>query len=443
MSLKLFLKDKLEKVLNLYDNELYLVGGCIRDLLLNKDCYDYDFVMKDNAIETARNLANITKGAFVLLDEERDIGRVVWNKKRNDIDLVFDFSKIVNLELENDLSLRDLTINSLSIKLTNDFIHIITANNISIEKKFIIDFTNGYEDLNNKIVRTYKEANLINDPLRMLRVFRFSNKYNFKIEEKTLSYIKNNYQLIENISKERVLKELYDIFKNNSSKTIKQMIDTNLFIFLFEEFSSYQEDFDSFFEKVFLFENFKFSEEFKYKKEILSYLEEKIILDRTNFALLKFTLLFFYIRNQKLETYLPNLTNFMKKFTFGSEEIKSVIKNLEYLEENKNIFKQELTRENLYYYFKGLKENIILNLLLYLVIDELKCLDKFEAILTFYFEDKVLSEQPKIIDGNDITKEFNISGKKIGLILEEIKKAQAEKIIYNYSDAINFIKKMV
>jgi len=83
---------------------------------------------------------------------------------------------------------RDLTINSIAIELNFEIINIIDK---KFEKKFLIDYSNGFENIKDKIIKINSKNVIIDDPLRLLRIFRFSSKYNFKIENETFDGSKN------------------------------------------------------------------------------------------------------------------------------------------------------------------------------------------------------------------------------------------------------------
>ena len=174
--------------------EIYLVGGCIRDFLDGKNSCDKDIIIKSDKAESfAKELADKTNGYFIVLDETNKIYRVVMPDKIN----YFDISAMLNDNLTDDIQRRDLTINSVVYDLKNDK---------------IIDISDGIEDFKNGILRTFSLKNFEDDPLRMLRVFRFCAKYNFKIDENIRIFIKNNADKINNCAKERINQEIIKLF---------------------------------------------------------------------------------------------------------------------------------------------------------------------------------------------------------------------------------------
>ena len=108
-------------------------------------------------------------------------------------------------DIKEDLSRRDFTINAFAYN----------------SREGLKDFFEGLDDLNNRLIRSVGDANkrFNEDALRMLRAIRFSTQLNFDIEENTLNAIKDNRDLIKNISAERIRDELCKILISNNVRT--------------------------------------------------------------------------------------------------------------------------------------------------------------------------------------------------------------------------------
>ena len=103
------------------DDKIYLVGGAVRDMLLNRVSLDLDFALPSNGISTARKVANALKTDFMLLDDERDTGRVVFTN--NDGTRTFlDFATYRGSTLDDDLHASDFTINAIAFDLHKETI---------------------------------------------------------------------------------------------------------------------------------------------------------------------------------------------------------------------------------------------------------------------------------------------------------------------------------
>ena len=89
--------------------KIYLVGGAVRDLLLERPLHDLDFVLPSGAIPAARKVATALKADFFPLDEERDAGRILVGQGSERFTL--DFIAMQGADIDADLALRDLTVN--------------------------------------------------------------------------------------------------------------------------------------------------------------------------------------------------------------------------------------------------------------------------------------------------------------------------------------------
>lgn len=214
-----------------YENgyEAFMVGGCIRDSLLNKTAMDYD-IATSALPEITQTLFNktiptgIKHGTITILINNmsyevttyRTEGKYLDNRKPDTVTFVS--------SIKEDLSRRDFTINAFAYNT----------------KEGLVDYYNGLYDLEHKIIRTVGIAdNRFNeDALRMLRAIRFSSQLNFTIEFDTYNAICNNSHLIKNISKERITSELCKILlSNHASLGLINLKNTELITYILPELS--------------------------------------------------------------------------------------------------------------------------------------------------------------------------------------------------------------
>ena len=190
--------------------KLYLVGGVLRDLILNrkKDNPDFDFCLKRSAITFGRVLAKKLKAGFVVLDEEHAACRLV--KKIEGKYYTFDFTDFRAPTLEKDLLHRDFTINSLALALSDVF----SGQDLNVA---IIDPYSGREDLANKIIRVTHKNSFKEDPLRILRAFSFSCMLGFVLSDETKKLVNSDKQKISSVSSERIRDELFKVFDSNQA----------------------------------------------------------------------------------------------------------------------------------------------------------------------------------------------------------------------------------
>jgi putative nucleotidyltransferase with HDIG domain len=179
------------------DQEIYLVGGAVRDLLLSRPSYDLDFALPANGISTARKVANALGADFLTLDDERDTGRVIVTEEDGSR-IFLDFAVYRGADLIEDLCARDFTINAIAYNLRDES---------------IIDPTEGGKDLRAKIIRACSPTSLSDDPVRILRAVRLAAALDFHIEKNTRELMKQSADQLGRISPERLRDEVFKILK--------------------------------------------------------------------------------------------------------------------------------------------------------------------------------------------------------------------------------------
>jgi poly(A) polymerase len=179
------------------DQEIYLVGGAVRDMLLNRASPDLDFALPSNGIALARRVANTLRADFVVLDEERDTGRVIVTSS-DGTRTFLDFATYRGPDLEADLRARDFTINAIAFDLHTRTLH---------------DPLNGASDLRAKIIRACSRTALSDDPVRILRAVRQAAAFQFKIDPETRKAMKQSASSLPRISAERLRDELFKMLE--------------------------------------------------------------------------------------------------------------------------------------------------------------------------------------------------------------------------------------
>lgn len=169
-----------------------LVGGAVRDGLLGRlrERPDLDVVLPEGATALARRLARRLGGSCVVLDAERDIARLVlqgWS---------LDLARREGPDLATDLARRDYTVNAIALRLP------------AWGEAELLDPRGGLAHLEGRRLVAIAEANLIDDPLRLLRGLRLACELDFGIEAATLALIRRHHALLPAVAPERVLAEL-------------------------------------------------------------------------------------------------------------------------------------------------------------------------------------------------------------------------------------------
>ena len=175
--------DNWNFILSFLPKGSYLVGGYIRDIILKRvtEKVDIDIVVPFNAIKIGKMISENIKSKFIILDKEREVVRLILNH------ISIDIANQTSSTIEGDLCSRDFSINSIAFLF---------------DKKLLFDPLNGLKDLQFSLLKTYSEINLLNDPLRILRCFRFVSELNFKIDLELVDFIKKNKGKLYFVAKE-------------------------------------------------------------------------------------------------------------------------------------------------------------------------------------------------------------------------------------------------
>lgn len=165
------------------------MGGCVRDALLGyaSPYLDLDFVLPENPVQTAQAIARHYRAGFVVLDEARQIARVVFDGA------TADFALQVGSTLTEDLQRRDFTVNAIAY---------------SPHTQTFVDPLNGQADLKHRLLRMISAENLQDDPLRLMRAFRQAAQLSFSVEAKTRAQLHDLAPLLSRVAAERIRVEM-------------------------------------------------------------------------------------------------------------------------------------------------------------------------------------------------------------------------------------------
>ena len=222
--------------LNRFGHKAYLVGGCVRDLLLGRKPKDFDIATSatPNQIKNIFNNCRIIgkrfkivhilfRGKVIEVSTFRSLPdhRMVKNQSK-DADLLLKKDNNFGTAKE-DAARRDFTVNALYYDPRNES---------------IIDFVGGYEDIKNKVVKVVGDPDISfrEDPVRMLRAVKISVLHNLAIEKNTSKAIKKNRFEIEKASSSRMLEEYNKIYRTMETANIfKGLAENQLLEVLYKE----------------------------------------------------------------------------------------------------------------------------------------------------------------------------------------------------------------
>ncbi len=436
--------NKIRKHLN--SGSAYLAGGYIRDLATKlKGCgkdlsdiktpHDRDIVLFHCDTEnTARNIANSMGAAFVELDRENKIYRIVLGEDYADI------AQGLNNNVDNDIDRRDFTINSIFYDLG---------------KGEFYDKNRGFEDIETCTIRTKDLKNLSGDPLRMLRAYRFQSQLGFKIENGISKYIKDNAKTLDTIARERIHQEIMKMFEGEFLvQTLLEMYDAEFLEIVFPFIKNIK----------------KIPPNTHHHLDLVHHSIETVNHIRTKKPLLKLAAFYHDIAKPLCWTIEEETGRhrFIGHDEKGGEIVKEELSNLKFskkqIEYISKLVKHHIYPSSLMATDATIKamarfirkihpdvEDLIelaradrLSARGKAVTDDMveKNLKNLSDLLGYYESIKeTLKEIPKLLDGKEIMEILNISaGPKLGRIINELKEAQISGTVKTKADAINFIK---
>lgn len=225
-------------IINLYEKSenLFFVGGLVRDELLGKQSPDIDLTFVGDAVEFARNL---DFGEITQINEEFGSVHLKIGDKTVDITSTRTESypnkgqlPVVNkiaCSLKEDVQRRDFTVNAI-------------AKNCKTGK--IIDYVGGIEDLHNKILRFLHDGSFVDDPTRIIRGLKFAVRFGFELEEHTKKLQDEYLENVDyNMSFKRLKDELVDAFNLNNQKVLHKFVEQKMYKLLSQNSDDVEEFF--------------------------------------------------------------------------------------------------------------------------------------------------------------------------------------------------------
>ena len=185
--------DEITDIFRSEGQEIYLVGGSVRDMLLGIEPDDHDFAVSADAEEMIRICK---KHGLDHEDQYSFLDYIIVKHGSDKIDL----NRFKGGTLRSDMLRRDLTINALAY---------------DVAAGEIIDYAGGLEDLKNGIIRFTDPANIPDKPENILRALRFSIKFGFRIDEDSYSVMQNNVKSFENIRTPALIKGMDKLLRDS------------------------------------------------------------------------------------------------------------------------------------------------------------------------------------------------------------------------------------
>lgn len=442
------------------DTKVLFVGGVIRDFCLGKENHDKDIIVVDKDAKTfAQDLAKELDATYIPLDEINHIYRLVLKDKINFIDI----TNPIENNLQKDLGRRDLRMNAIAFDLQ--------------DSKFI-DLFDGFKDLQDEKINIISEENLIDDPLRLLRIFRFQATTGFDIDKILIEIVKKHHKLINKPAKERINYELMKLFSGEYTvKALENLDKSELLCEILPIFNDVKKVppnshhhlplIGHSIETVRQIQNF-------YK---IANKEVKNHLDRVDFGG------FSRLAHLKLAGFMHDIGKFscwtieedtgrhrfIKHELVGADLCKPILRNLkfskkqiEYIESmiryhiypSNIIVTEGLSDKTKMRYIRRMGDNVIDNIIVAMsdrlsargeaITEEIvkNNITGLQSLLKYYLEIKdTLKPLPKLISGEEVMKIKNLKpSKELGEIIEALKEAQFNGEITTKEQAVEFVK---
>ena len=207
------LLEKLRQFFATEEAEAYLVGGVIRDLLMDRELGDVDIATED-ASGVAARIAAAMGGRVVSLDDDRDIARVVipLGARASYVDV-----SQMRGSIEEDLGQRDFTVDAMALPMTREIDRDLLQN--------VIDPLGGLNDLHASTIRAVSGSIFHDDPARLLRAPRLAAQLGFEIEGETEGQIQRDAHLVATVASERVRDEMLRLIAQGGAARSLRMLD--------------------------------------------------------------------------------------------------------------------------------------------------------------------------------------------------------------------------
>lgn len=453
--------------------KLYIVGGYLRDMFLNRyrQNPDIDFCLRTGAISFTKKLSREIKAGFVVLDRERGACRAV--KKIKDTVYTLDFTDFRGKNLDEDLRHRDFTINTLSVELGK----ILGKES---PEHYLIDLYRGKQDLKSNIIRMVNRKVFDEDPLRILRSFSFSCLLGFNIDKETLKIIKSKKNRLSQVSSERIRDELFKILdRPDAFRYLVELDKLKILKLIIPEIEimrnikqgpyHHLDVWQHTLETVKQLEDL--IRELENNKNIMGYLDEVISSGRSRRSLLKLGALLHDIGKPKAMRQEDGKTKFHGHERIGMEFTENIVERLRLSNDELDSLKkivfwhlrpgyladnEDITPRAIFRYFRDTAQEG-LSILLISIADQRATKGPLASkasrlhhekvvldLIKRYFRNKKEKKMPRLITGNDLMEKFRLEPSPLlGKILSEVEELQAIGKIKTKKQALETSRKMV
>ena len=475
-----FYRDRICHLLKLQGHHGYVVGGFVRDIILERQTNDIDIAVDGNALTIAEAVAEEFGGKFVVLDRANNIARVVIIEEERQWHL--DFSSFSD-DIESDLARRDFTIDAMAVELDG----------LSVESPMkIIDPFSGREDIKNKVLRAVSDRAFEDDAARLLKVVRLAAELNFEIEQHTEFLIRECSQSVSKVAGERIREELLRLLRlPEAAHNLRRLDNLGLLTALLPEMMDgkgvgqptvhFWDIFEHSLQTVATLEFIMRESDWEYSNRkmltttiwseaIEKHLSQEVSKGSNHRVLLKIAALLHDVAKPRTKILDDNgrarflghakqgaelVINIMERLRFSGRETKLVEDMVRHHLHPVQMAAEGLpTSKAVYRYFRDRGDSGI-DILLLTLADYLACLGPLATmegwrrhcrlisyILEEYEEQQARIQPVKIVNGYDLMDKFGLaSGPLLGELLKMLREAQASGDINNREEALVLAEK--
>jgi putative nucleotidyltransferase with HDIG domain len=392
----------------------------------------------------------------------------------------YDLADLGERSIAEDQIRRDFTINSIAVELGDLF----RGAEGAIE---LVDASNGVRDLEARLIRVNSRNVYKDDPLRIVRLFRFESQLQFAPTSDSLDAVPEFVKGLDDIAGERVRDELFHILRRNrASETLAKMDRTGVLARLFpilDELKGVTQNeyhhLDVFTHSLDSISQFEYLMEFRdeimlaFKPQLSRMLQDEIVTDRPRFALMKLALLFHDIAKPRTRAVRADgKVTFIGHDKLGAELTEQYLDYLHMSRREKSYILALIEghlrpgfldpagpslASSIFRYFDQFDEWGV-DLVVMSIADRLAARGEkvgeeifkkhyriSKILLDAYFnKNKIFVRPPDIIDGNELMRELDLTpGRRVGILLKVIKEGQASGAVTDRRSAIEYARQFI
>ena len=395
--------------------QLYLVGGSVRDLLLNRPIVDFDFALASDAIQFAKTFADSLGTTCIVLEEHPPTARVIVKTSR----MSLDFAQFRAASLIDDLCLRDLTINAMAISLESVLVAPLLH---------VIDPCDGKNALETRRLQFPSEQVVLDDPLRLMRIYRFAAQLDFEMTPNAINLVQKYQHLLPHVSAERLRDELIKILSVEKARPyLQKMYERGLLAHVMPSVGQGPVSW----QPLETFEDTPIPAPIRlYQTEINGYISGELGSEVNRRSLIKLCLC--------LQGSLADVGKQLRLSRKGVQFMKCLVWG------HQQLTNKQLTQKQIIRFLRTTASDWWGALLFSTAMHPIDAAMLIQIADTYYRHVLPILKQGKLITGEDLIRTFNMKeGKEIGMLLRQIEERQFDGEIGTREEALAAVEALI